>query len=158
SQARYPWTIELIGCGLAIGNLVYLYYKQMFKRVRPSALCPGLIPPFGPPAHPAFPSGHSTLGHLIPLLLLEIPALRERFGIVDPEKNDGQPGKAVDPHLSFPEVTMSIGSPAKVTWKHNKLRDGDPIVFQTNGHLPEPIRAGRIYYVRKRRGDSFEIA
>ncbi len=65
SEARYPWTIELIGCGLSIGNLVYLHYKDMFKRVRPSVLCPGLIPPFGPPAHPAFPSGHSMLGHLI---------------------------------------------------------------------------------------------
>ena len=36
---------------------------------------------FGPPAHPAFPSGHSFLGHLIALLLLEIPALHQRYGI-----------------------------------------------------------------------------
>ena len=76
SAARHPWTIELISCGLAISNIVYMYYKAHFKRVRPSLLCPGLIPPFGPPAHPAFPSGHSTASHLIALLLLEIPALR----------------------------------------------------------------------------------
>jgi len=76
SVARFPWTIELINCGLAIGNIAYSHYKQYFKRVRPSVLCPGLVPPFGPPAHPAFPSGHSFLGHLMALLLLEIPALR----------------------------------------------------------------------------------
>ena len=81
SQARRPWTIELVSCGLAIGNLAYMYYKSHFKRVRPSTLCPGLVPAFGPPEHPAFPSGHSFLGHLIALLLLEIPALRQRYGI-----------------------------------------------------------------------------
>jgi hypothetical protein len=96
SQARYPWTVELINCGISIGNLVYMYYKQYFHRVRPSVLCPGLIPPFGPPAHPAYPSGHSTLGHLIALLLLEIPALRDRYGVF--AAFDGSLGQAVDPN------------------------------------------------------------
>ena len=81
SGARHPWTLELVSAGLAIGNIAYMHYKAYFKRVRPSFLCPGLIPPFGPPAHPAFPSGHSFLGHLIALLLLEIPAIRQRYGI-----------------------------------------------------------------------------
>jgi hypothetical protein len=76
-----PHTMQLIKCGLAIGNLVYMHYKQMFRRVRPSFLCPGLVPPFGPPRHPAFPSGHSFLGHFIALLLLEIPPVAQRFGI-----------------------------------------------------------------------------
>jgi membrane-associated phospholipid phosphatase len=62
--------------------------------VRPSVLCPGLIPPFGPPAHPSFPSGHSFLGHFIALLLLEIPMLAQRHGIFDPNKPAGTPGKA----------------------------------------------------------------
>jgi hypothetical protein len=44
-------------------------------------LCPGLLPPFGPPRHPAFPSGHSFLGHFIALLLLEIEGVAERYGI-----------------------------------------------------------------------------
>ena len=33
--------------------------------------------------HPAFPSGHSFLGHLIALLLLEIPAIAARYGVLD---------------------------------------------------------------------------
>jgi len=90
SQGRHPWTIELIACGLAIGNVAYMYYKGYFRRVRPSLLCPGLVPPFGPPAHPSFPSGHSFLGHLIALLLLEIPGLAHRYGLF--EAGDGSPG------------------------------------------------------------------
>ena len=48
--------------------------------MRPSIICPGLTAPFGPPHHPAFPSGHSFLGHFIALLLLEIPQIAVRFG------------------------------------------------------------------------------
>jgi hypothetical protein len=94
SEARRPWTIELISCGLAIGNIAYMSFKQRFRRVRPSVLCPGLIPPFGPPQHPSFPSGHSFLGHFIALLLLEIPAVAKRFGIFDPHQPAGTPGTA----------------------------------------------------------------
>ena len=39
-----PWTAELMRCGLSIGNLVYMHYKGHFRRVRPSTLCPGLVP------------------------------------------------------------------------------------------------------------------
>ncbi|HMO46620.1 MAG TPA: hypothetical protein PKB14_11390 [Rubrivivax sp.] len=80
-SASKPHTMQLIRCGLAIGNLVYMHYKQMFRRIRASTLCPGLVPPFGPPRHPAFPSGHSFLGHFIALLLLEIDVLAERCGL-----------------------------------------------------------------------------
>jgi hypothetical protein len=80
-SASKPWTIQLMRCGLAIGNLVYMHYKAYFRRVRPSTLCPGLVPPFGPPSHPAFPSGHSFLGHFIALLLLEIPPVAARYGV-----------------------------------------------------------------------------
>ena len=145
SQARYPWTIELINCGYAIGNVAYFYYKQQFKRVRASTLCPGLAPPFGPPAHPSFPSGHSFLGHFIALLLLEIPALRQRYGIFGPV-TDGNPGKAVDPCLPV-TVTITLANPAVVTGNVTSLNAGDQVVFQTTGALPAAIAAGMPYYV-----------
>jgi hypothetical protein len=59
-------------------------YKEYFRRVRASTICPGLVPPFGPPRHPSFPSGHSFLGHFIGLLLLEIPELAATFGEIIP--------------------------------------------------------------------------
>jgi len=95
SEARYPWTIEYISCGMALGNIAYMFYKQRFKRARPSVLCPGLIPAFGPPGHPSFPSGHSFLGHLIALMLLEIPAIRQRYGLFS--VFNGSPGRPIDP-------------------------------------------------------------
>jgi membrane-associated phospholipid phosphatase len=87
---RRPHTIELIRCGLAIGNVFYMSYKEFFRRVRASTICPGLVPPFGPPRHPSFPSGHSFLGHFIALLLLEIPEVAQVFG-EDPPTPPGQP-------------------------------------------------------------------
>jgi hypothetical protein len=78
---RKWWTIMLMRCGLTIGNIFYMHYKARFARVRPSTLCPGLVPPFGPPRHPSFPSGHSFIGHFIALLLLEIPEVARRYGV-----------------------------------------------------------------------------
>lgn len=75
-----PWTVELMNCASAIGNLVKMQYKSYYKRVRPSTLCPGLTPPWGPPKHPAFPSGHSTVAHLTALFLLTVPGIAQRFG------------------------------------------------------------------------------
>ena len=86
-RERKPWTVRLINCGMAIGNLVYMNYKALFRRVRPSIVCPGLTPPMGPPRHPAFPSGHSFLGHFIALLLLEIDEVAKLYG-EDPTRSD----------------------------------------------------------------------
>lgn len=80
-----PWTMELMNCATAIGNLVKMQYKSVYRRVRPSTLCPGLTPPWGPPRHPAFPSGHSTVAHLMALFLLSVPGIALRFGIFDCE-------------------------------------------------------------------------
>jgi hypothetical protein len=148
NEARRPWTMELVNCGLAIGNIAYFYYKQQFGRVRPSTLCPGLAPPFGPPMHPSFTSGHSFLGHLIALLLLEIPAIRQRFGMfVAPY--GGTPGAVVDP---YPAVTISIANPAVVTLSTltaHGLSPGDPVNFQPlpGQALPPPLAVGTTYYV-----------
>jgi membrane-associated phospholipid phosphatase len=156
SHATHPWTVELINCGLSIGNLVYSYYKQHFKRVRPSVLCPGLAPPFGPPAHPAFPSGHSFLGHLMALLLLEIPAIWQRFGMFDPvprsAKSHGSVGKPVDP---YPSVTISQEQsgtkPVVITLSApglsaHELKEKDAITFRKS---QDPISAEKTYLVRK---------
>ena len=60
--------------------MLALHFKYKYKRVRPSTLLPGLLVPFGPPRHPAFPSGHSLTGHLTTALLLEIPEIKTTLG------------------------------------------------------------------------------
>ena len=100
--------MELIRCGLAIGNLVYMNYKARFKRVRASTIAPGLVPPFGPPRHPSFPSGHSFLGHFIAVLLLEIPELVAAYG--EPPTVPGNPG--TKPALAdVMSTTLVFGGP-----------------------------------------------
>jgi hypothetical protein len=148
NESRRPWTMELVNCGLAIGNIAYFHYKQQFRRVRPSTLCPGLAPPFGPPMHPSFTSGHSFLGHLIALLLLEIPALRQRFGMFA-APYDGTLARAVDP---YPAVTISLDTPAVITLSaltSHGLSAGDPVKFQPlpGQALPPPLAVGTTYYV-----------
>ena len=115
-RARHIWTVELISCGLAIGNVAYMHYKSQYRRVRPSYLCPGLTPAFGPPSHPAFPSGHSFLGHLIALLLLEIPPLAERYGIF--ADTSGAPGQK-PPSAAVLQGRSEIKSP--LLWLAQRL-------------------------------------
>jgi hypothetical protein len=187
NSVRFPWTLELIDCGLAIGNIAYSYYKAYFKRVRPSFLCPGLAPPFGPPGHPSFPSGHSFLGHLMALLLLEVPGIAQRYGMFDlPPRPPpppppaqppypGLPGKKVEP---YPPVQISKGNPATITLKSSGLTShglggGESIAFWStdpdpnNTTLPPEIspgptdgHPGTIYYVRNVNltTDTFQIS
>jgi hypothetical protein len=78
-----PWTVELMNCASAVANLLKMHYKSVYRRVRPSVLCPGLVPPWGPPMHPAFPSGHSMVAHLTALFLLSLEPVAQRLGVFD---------------------------------------------------------------------------
>ena len=69
TRAVKPATHRLIRTAVRVGELAVVYYKNEYKRPRASTVCPGLFPPFGPPGHPAFPSGHSTQSWLITFLL-----------------------------------------------------------------------------------------
>jgi hypothetical protein len=44
-------------------------------------------------------------------------------------------------------VTMSIASPAVISWASHGLVAGDPVIFTTSGALPTGITAGATYYV-----------
>jgi membrane-associated phospholipid phosphatase len=78
-SSRAPYTSAVFNVAVRVGEIVAMHHKAKFKRPRPSALAPGLVPPFGPPSHPAFPSGHSTQAHLLMHLLLAIPGIEQRF-------------------------------------------------------------------------------
>ena len=138
SPGRHPWTFELVAAGLAIGNIAYLHYKAHFKRVRPSVLCPGLVPPFGPPAHPSFPSGHSFLGHFIALLLLLVPGLSQRYGVSldDDQAQNGETGKT--PKWSDLEKREPIHSP--LLWLAQRLARNREVI---GVHYPSDSSASR---------------
>ena len=65
-------TFRVLHGAQRIAEYVAVWHKAVFKRVRPSRIDPYLRPPFGPPGHAAFPSGHATAGWLIQLCLNEV--------------------------------------------------------------------------------------
>jgi PAP2 superfamily len=70
NRTQHPNTLLLMSISGRIGELVAMHYKKQFKRPRPSTLMPGLVPPFGPPGHASFPSGHATQSMLLSLCLM----------------------------------------------------------------------------------------
>ncbi|HXG94150.1 MAG TPA: tail fiber protein [Blastocatellia bacterium] len=55
-------------------------------------------------------------------------------------------------------VTITIASPAVVSWTGHGLREGSPVKFSTTGSLPTGITAGVTYYVLSPQTDSFNVA
>lgn len=56
-------------------------------------------------------------------------------------------------------ITVTIATPAVVSWTAHGLKEGDPVVFTTSGALPTGITAGTTYYVSRSPGaNSFNIS
>ena len=51
------------------------------------------------------------------------------------------------PYSSSATVTISVATPAVVTWTGSNMQANQPVVFSTTGALPTPIVAGTTYYV-----------
>jgi hypothetical protein len=55
-------------------------------------------------------------------------------------------------------VTITIASPAVVTWTANGFANGQGIIFSTTGALPAGLTAGVAYYVTAAAANTFEVA
>jgi len=55
-------------------------------------------------------------------------------------------------------VTISIASPAVVTWASHGLPDATPVHLTTTGALPTGLTASRVYYVVNSAAGSFQLA
>jgi hypothetical protein len=56
-------------------------------------------------------------------------------------------------------ITVTIATPAVVSWTAHGLVEGDPVVFTTSGALPTGITAGTVYFVGRSPGaNSFNIS
>lgn len=135
--AAKPWTMELMNCAAAIGNLVKMQYKSCYRRVRPSFLCAGLAPPWGPPQHPAFPSGHSTVTHLTVLFLLSVPGIAQRFGIFDKET----PGLVRPPNLADFKTAYGQDQRSPLLWLAWRIAKGRE---RLGLHYSSDSAAGRV--------------
>ncbi|HEY9110042.1 MAG TPA: phosphatase PAP2 family protein [Roseateles sp.] len=140
NPASKPWTMELMNCATAIGNLVKMQYKSYYRRVRPSVLCPALTPPWGPAQHPAFPSGHSTVAHLTALLLLSVEGIADRFGIFD---KTTETTETVGRSLvldDFDKVVYGLDQRSPLLWLAWRIAKGRE---RLGVHYPSDSAAGR---------------
>jgi hypothetical protein len=68
----HPRSYLLLKLVARIGELVMVHLKYKFNAVRPSQVYPRLTPPVPVPPHASYPSGHSTISHLMALMANEI--------------------------------------------------------------------------------------
>jgi membrane-associated phospholipid phosphatase len=90
--------------------------------------------------HPAFPSGHSLLGHLLALMLLEIPPIAARFGVFDPARI-GDPGTR--PTAAMLKTRAEIPSP--LLWLAQRLaknRERLGVHYPSDSYASRHIAAG----------------
>ncbi len=88
SASTKPVTWTLIEASLAIGRVVGMYFKNVYKRPRPVHVYPALMPLLLTPRHPSYPNNHAlqsrlvarTLGAIAPLVLEPMLALADRIG------------------------------------------------------------------------------
>lgn len=55
-------------------------------------------------------------------------------------------------------VTVTIASPAVMTWTSNLLQNNDPILLSTTGALPTGLAAATKYYVKGLSGNTFNLS
>jgi hypothetical protein len=76
----HPVTSDLVQILNQIGWAVVMHFKERHRRKRPSYQDPRIRPTIRVPAHPSYPSGHSTQAHLIKNALSEVFGFRgEKF-------------------------------------------------------------------------------
>lgn len=72
NATTHPYTTGMFRIAELVGLFVSMHYKAYFNRVRPSVLCPSLMPPVDVPGHAAFPSGHATQAYLTAFCLKDV--------------------------------------------------------------------------------------
>lgn len=55
-------------------------------------------------------------------------------------------------------VTVTVASPAVMTWTSNSLQNNDPILLSTTGALPTGLAAATKYYVKGLSGNTFNLS
>ena len=71
-ETKRPLTFEIMKKVIELESPQIMKQKKIYNRVRPSYLDPSIKPVIDIPAHPAYPSGHSTQANLRALVLSEL--------------------------------------------------------------------------------------
>jgi hypothetical protein len=87
SRRSFPATYLALKMAARAGELVMCALKMKHSRPRPSQLYPLLFPPVEVPPHASYPSGHSTISHMmaaaateiVPIMKIQATALADRI-------------------------------------------------------------------------------
>jgi membrane-associated phospholipid phosphatase len=80
----YPATLRVLNIASLVALFVSMHYKGLYRRPRPSELCPALLPPIVVPGHASFPSGHATQARLMARCMGDVlNGLPQRAAMVD---------------------------------------------------------------------------
>jgi membrane-associated phospholipid phosphatase len=72
APGSHPATFRIMCACTRVGELIAMHFKAIHKRARPSHVSPSVQPPFDPPGHASYPSGHATQSTLIALCLADV--------------------------------------------------------------------------------------
>ena len=72
TPGSHPQTYRVLHIGSLSARSRSCYFKDRYKRARPSHFCPALMPPIPTPGHSAYPSGHATQAFLMALLMRRV--------------------------------------------------------------------------------------
>ena len=73
SNTSHPLTYRLCHSALRVAQFVAMHKaKPIYRRARPSQLCPSLMPLIEVPGHASFPSGHATEAYMLAGMLTKV--------------------------------------------------------------------------------------
>jgi len=64
TEATHPETFLVLKIAARVGENAMVYFKDRYRRERPSQIIPALFPPVEF-SHPSYPSGHALVSHLM---------------------------------------------------------------------------------------------
>jgi hypothetical protein len=83
NPAATPGTSSLIEIGQAVGTMVAMHFKMLYKRPRPVQIYPTLSPLVPTPPHPSYPNAHALQALVISGLLATVrPDLKETLNSI----------------------------------------------------------------------------
>jgi acid phosphatase (class A) len=68
----HPATYFAMKLMARVGEVVMMHFKRIYKRARPSQVCPTLYPPVAVPGHASYPAGHAVIATLTAACLKDI--------------------------------------------------------------------------------------
>jgi hypothetical protein len=74
NSSTHPATFKAMKFTARVGETVMMFFKDKYKKARPSQVCPMLYPPLPVPGHASYPAGHACIAHITARCLIEITA------------------------------------------------------------------------------------